>query len=79
MGTTIAGFYGNLCLAIISPDGKEASNSYFPRKVLSTKLNCVHLKKKPLVLSRERGDLIITSKGLPLHLVLFPYHFGAVF
>ena len=53
MGTTIAGFYGDLCLAITIPDGKKASNYYFPRKVQSTKLNCMHLKNKPLVLSRE--------------------------
>lgn len=53
MGTTIAGFYGNLCLAIRILDGKEASNYYFLRKVLSTKLNYMHLKNKPLVLSRE--------------------------
>ena len=44
MGTTIAGFYGDLCLAIRIPDGKEASNYYFPRKLLSTKLNCMLLK-----------------------------------
>lgn len=53
MGTTIAGFYGDLCLAIRIPDGKEASNYYFPRKLLSTKLNCMLLKNKPLVLTWE--------------------------
>lgn len=77
--TVVAGFDVDLYLAIRIPDGKETWNDYFPRKMLSTKLNCIHLKNKPWLLFWRLGDLIIISMGLPLHLVRFTYIFGAIF